>query len=220
MTIRKLTILFLALLLAGFVFVGCTNGDAGEEPGNEQTNGENVINNGQEQETVEYLVYEEGLLSFLDGVTALEMCEDAIDAYLRAIWNGEEIDLDLFVDNVNLKQYMEKQIEDEFASYGKKNTVNDVKVGILEIQHVINADENHIYLKLPYEVVWTQGARGEVMEFLVSSADNSLVIVDWYNGGKFGYDSSIRGESAIIDKPEIWNDAEWVAEVLGKQDEK
>ncbi len=217
MSTRKMIVLLLVFILIGFMVVGCNSGDAGKEPGSNEANGGNEVNGGQNEETLEYLLHWEDGLSYLDVGTAFKMCEKALNDYHRAIWNGEPIDLDLFIENANLKQYLDKQIQDQYTTYGKKNTVTDVKVSIFEAQHITDAGKNYIYLKLPIAIVKSIGETGEVFEFIVDSSNDKLVIADWYNASKDSYDFLVRGEGEQLDNPEVWKDEEWTRELFSKQ---
>ena len=50
--------------------------------------------------------------------TAYEMCVRVLTDYYKAVWNGTDIDLDVFIENDNLKQYIEKKVQSQHDKYG------------------------------------------------------------------------------------------------------
>ncbi|MFE7064080.1 hypothetical protein ACFVAD_18260 [Sutcliffiella sp. NPDC057660] len=161
-----------------------------------------------------YLVKNEGQLSIQDSKTAYEMCVKALTDYNKAIRNGTDIELDAFIDNENLKQYIQKKIQ---SQYRISNKVEKIDVGAWEVEYKEDVDGGFIYLKLPAEIHNTMGSWGEVTEFLVRNINDRLVIVDWYDGSKDSYDFLVRGENLTIDNPNIWNESEWVKNINSKQ---
>lgn len=142
----------------------------------------------------------------------------ALTDYYFAIRNDIEIDLNVFIDNENLKQYMQKKIQDENRGWDKVKTI---EIREWEIEYKEDAYGGYLYLMLPAHIkFYYDGGFGEVHEFLVRNVNGKLVIVDWYNGGKGSYDFLVRGENEIIDNPIIWSDQEWVNNLRLKQNEK
>lgn len=165
-----------------------------------------------------YLVKSEGELSIHDSETAYEMCARALDDYYKAVWNGRNIELDIFIDNENLKQYTQKKIQSQYELYDQfDSNVQSIKIDDWEAKYTDDEDGGFLYLKLPVEIIMTIGSRGEATEFLVRNVNGKLVIVDWYTGAKDSYDFMVRGENLTIDNPNIWNDSEWVKELNNKQ---
>lgn len=161
-----------------------------------------------------YLAKNEGKLSIQDSETAYEMCVRALTDYYKAVWNGTNIELDTFIDNENLKQYMQKKIQSQYDVYAQFNDkVQNIKIGAWEVEYTDDVDGGFLYLKLPVEMNKTVGSRGEVTEFLVRNVNGKLIIVDWYTGTKDGYDFMVRGENLTINNPDIWNDSEWVKQL-------
>ncbi len=220
------TVILLALMIVGgsyyfLVFSNQNNQEASpdlpldtesnnplEQPGN--------VNDGNNlQETPQYLAANENELSELDYEKAYELSARALMDYYYATRNGLDINLDTFIENKNLKQYMKEQIEDEFRVDSKIKTI-DIVDWVIEYKD--DVDGGFIYLKLPARIMFNyDGGFGEVHEFLVRNVNGKIVIVDWYNGGKDSYDFLVRGENETIDNPNIWNDQEWVNNLLQKQ---
>lgn len=174
---------------------------------------ENVL-----QDSPEYVARNEGKLSVQDSETAYEMCVRALTDYYKAVWNGSDIELDTFIDNEYLKQYMQKKIQSQYDVYGKFNDkVQNIEISAWEVEYTDDLDGGFLYLKLPAEIKKTVGSYGEATEFLVRNGNGKLVIVDWYNGAKDSYDFLVRGENLPIDNPNIWNDSEWVKKLNSKQ---
>jgi len=166
-----------------------------------------------------YFAKNERKLSLQDSETAYEMCERALTDYYKAVWNGTNIELDTFINNENLKQYMQKKIQSQYDVYGGFNDkVKNIKIDAWEVKYTVDVDGGFLYLKLPAEIKKTVGSRGEVTEFLVRNVNGRLVIVDWYTGTKDGYDFMVRGENLTINNPDIWNDSEWVKKLDSKID--
>lgn len=155
----------------------------------------------------EYVAKDERGLSEADFETAYDMCVKALTDYYMAVWNGTDIELDTFIDNQNLTQYMQRKIQsqsDVYAPYDDK--VQSVEIGAWEVKYMDDEDGGFLYVKLPAEVNMTVGSGGEVTEFLVRNGNGKLVIVDWYTGTKDGYDFTVRGENLTINNPDIWNE--------------
>lgn len=234
--LTRFIMLFIAI---GIILVGCspdkTNGNneknkpvvSGDSREDSAINNEimpstegNVL-----QDSPEYLAKNEVELSIQDSETAYEMCVRVLTDYYKAVWNGSDIELGAFIDNENLKRYTQKKIQYQFNLYLTNNLtdnlVKSVDIGTRgvdwEVEYTDDADGAFLYLKLPTEIKWTVGSRGEVTEFLVRNVNGKLVIVDWYDGGKDSYDFIVRGENLTIDNPNIWNDSEWVKKLNSKQ---
>lgn len=159
-------------------------------------------------------------LSEEDIGMAYELCVSLLNDYYRAVWNGTEIDLDVFIKNENLKQYIEKKVQSQHAKYGHLNSkVKDIQMnGSWDAELTDDADGGYLYLSLPVAINKYQGGYREGAEFLVRNVDGKLVIVDWYTGGKDTYDYMVRGDNVTVDDPEIWNDDEWVKTLMSKTD--
>ncbi|MNJ43956.1 hypothetical protein D3C77_389860 [compost metagenome] len=161
-----------------------------------------------------YAAKNEGELSDQDFEMAYEMCVRALTEYYKAVWNGSDINLDIFIDNDHLKQYTQQKIQSQYDVHVKNNLTDDpvqnIDIGAWEVEHIDDADGGFLYLKLPVQVNMTVGSYGEVTEFLVRNLNGKLVIVDWYTGAKDSYDFMVRGENQTIDNPDIWNDSGWV----------
>jgi len=176
-------------------------------------NNENTHSNIENEllQSPEYLAKNEGELSIKDSETAYEMCVIALTDYYKAVWNGQDIDLETFIQNLNLIEYMQEKIQSEYDVYGHfNNKVKDIKVDAWEVEYIDNMEGGYLYLKLPVAIIWSVGSRGEATEFLIRNLNGKLVIVDWYNGGKDSYDFIVRGENLTIDNPNIWNYREWI----------
>ncbi len=224
-----MTRLIIPLIIIGIVLVGCSETTDNNEKNTPVVSVNNAVNtettpsteqNGL-QDSPRYVPKNEGELSLQDSDTAYEMCVKALTDYYKAVWNGEDIELDTFIDNESLEQYMQKKIQSQFdlhsAYYNDK--VQNIEISAWEVEYTNDADGGFLYLKLPAEIKYTVGSRGEVTEFLVRNINGKLVIVDWYDGGKDSYDFLVRGENQTIDNPNVWNDSEWVKELNRKQNE-
>ncbi|WP_150269040.1 lipoprotein [Paenibacillus tepidiphilus] len=156
---------------------------------------------------------DEAGLSAWDFETAYTMCSEALSEYYKAVWNRAEMDLDAYVNNDNLKQYMNKKITFQYDQFLKNkltdNLVTGVDIGVSHAEFA-GGDHPYYYLKLDARVTKDVGSYAEPTEFLVQSLNGKLVIADWYTPAKDSYDSLTRGEQQTINNPEIWNDSEWV----------
>lgn len=174
------------------------------------------------QDSSEYLAENEKELSIQDSETAYKMCVGALTDYYKVVWNGTDIELDTFIDNENLKQYMQKNIQSQYDVYLKNNLtdnlVKDIDIDAWEVEYTDDVDGGFLYLKLPVQIKKTIGSYSEVTEILVRNVNGKLVIVDWYTGTKDGYDFMVRGENLTINNPDIWNDNEWVKKLDSKTD--
>ncbi|GAV14767.1 hypothetical protein [Paenibacillus sp. NAIST15-1] len=163
--------------------------------------------------SLEFLAEDKNGLSVWDYKTAYEMCEGALSAYYKAIWNGTDINLDAFFDNKSLKQYMQKKVTSQQELFRKNkltdNLVTDIDVGARKVE-LVGEDNPYFYFKLDTRVKKDVGSFAEPTEFLVQNLNGRLVITDWYSSGKDSYDSMVRGENQTIDNPDIWNNNEWV----------
>lgn len=161
----------------------------------------------------DFLAEDASELSVWDFETAYTMCEKALSEYYKAIWNGSDIELDAYMDNKNLKQYMQMKISSQYELHLKNNLtdnlVTGVDIGARKVEFVAG-DNDFFYLKLNARVKNASGSFAEPTEFLVQSIDGKLMIVDWYSNGKDSYDFTVRGENQTIDNPNIWNNNEWV----------
>lgn len=199
----------------GLVLVGCTPVVSEDSSADRAINTEITPSTEQNglQESPEYVAKNKGELSVQDSETAYEMCVRALNDYYKAVWNGSDIELDIFIDNDNLKQYTQKKIQSQYAVHVKnKNNHTDkvqhIEIGAWEVEYTDDVDGGFLYLKLPVQINMDVGSYGEVTEFLVRNANGKLVIVDWYTGAKDSYDFTVRGENQTIDNPNIWNDKE------------
>lgn len=166
----------------------------------------------------EYLATNEKELSNADIETAYEMSVVALTDYYKAVWNGTDIDLDAFIENENLKQYMQQKVQSQHDVYGHLDgKVKNIEISdAWEAEFTDDADGGFLYLHLPAAITkYHGGGYGEGTEFLIRNVDGKLVIVDWYTGGKDTYDFIVRGENETIDDPDIWNDEEWVKKFVG-----
>ena len=157
------------------------------------------------QDPPEYVVKNEGGLSIEDAQTAYEMCVRALTDYYKAIWNGSDMELDTFIDNDNLKLYMQEKIQ---SQYNPTDKVKNIEIGAWEVEYTEGVDGGFLYLKLPVHIHKFVGGYGEDTEFLVRNINGKLVIVDWYTGAKDSYDFIVRGENLTINNPNSWNDSE------------
>ncbi|MGV2881413.1 hypothetical protein [Paenibacillus taichungensis] len=166
--------------------------------------------------TSEFLAQNESGLSAGDSETAYKMCTEALSGYYKAIWNGSEIDLDTYIDNENLKQYTQKKVSSQYDLFLKNkftyNQVTGVDIDARQVEYV-GGDKSFFYLKLDARVHKDIGNFAEPTEFLVQNSNGKLVIVDWYTSSKDSYDSSVRGDTQIIDNPDIWNNSKWVSTI-------
>lgn len=229
-----MTRLIMFFIITWIVLVGCSTEEknGNNEKMSEVLRGSNldpVINkvitpntehNGL-QDSPAYLAKNEGELSLQDSDTAYEMCVKALTDYYKAVWNGEDIELNTFIDNESLEQYMQKKIQSQYDLHSaySNDKVQNIEISSWEVEYTDDADGGFLYLKLPAEIKYTVGSFGEATEFLVRNINGKLVIVDWYDGGKDSYDFLVRGENQTIDNPNVWNDGEWVKELDRKQNE-
>lgn len=227
MKLKKVVLIIFTLLL-----IACSSEAASQEmqkitdeDTNSGINAASAINNevthsikeNEFQQSPDYLAKKEGELSIDDSETAYEMCVIALTEYYKAVWNGQDIDLDTFIENQNLIQYMQEKIQSQNDVYGHFNDkVKDIKVDALEVKYTDDIEGGYLYLKLPVAIIWSVGSRGEATEFLIRNIHGKLVIVDWYTGTKDGYDFMVRGENLTIDNPNIWNDSESVKQIDSK----
>lgn len=168
------------------------------------------------KDSTDFLAEDESSLSVWDYETAYKMCTKVLSEYYKAIWNGSDIDLDTYIDNENLKQYMQKKITSQYDLFLKNKLTNNMvigtDIGARKVEYV-GGDKSFFYLQLDARVKKDVGIYTEPTEFLVQSLNGKLVIVDWYSNGKDSYDSSVRGENQTIDNPDIWNNSEWVKKI-------
>lgn len=160
-----------------------------------------------------YVAKDENELSMQDAETAVELCVDALTDYYKAIWNGTEIDLDRFIGNENLKEYLETKVYAEHQKYGGLDgKVKQLEIGDWEVKFSEDEKGGYLYLSIPVNIQKHYGGGyGEGTEFFVRNVDGKLVIADWYTGGKDTYDYLVRGYEQKITDPDSWNDNEWVA---------
>lgn len=217
----RLIMLFIAI---GLVLVGCSQNKTNDNNEHNTPVGvESAINtevtpsterNISQDSSSSYAAKIEGELSDQDFETAYEMCVRALTEYYKAVWNGSDINLDIFIDNDHLKQYTQQKIQSQYDVHVKNNLTDDlvqnIDIGAWEVEYIDDADGGFLYIKLPVQVNMTVGGYGEVTEFLVRNLNGKLVIVDWYTGAKDSYDFMVRGENQTIDNPDIWNDSGWV----------
>ncbi|KQY87526.1 hypothetical protein ASD24_06650 [Paenibacillus sp. Root52] len=151
-------------------------------------------------------------LSVRDFESAYAMCVSALTAYYKATWNGSEFDVNTYLDNDNLKQYMQAKIDSQHELFLQNNltdnTVTGLKAGVEKAE--FHDEGDFFYLKIDAEVIKDVGSYAEPTEFIIQNSRGNLVIMDWYTSGKDSYDSMIRGEDQVIDNPDIWKDGEWV----------
>lgn len=160
-----------------------------------------------------YLAEDENLLSVWDYDMAYSLCSNALSEYYRAIWNGSSMNLDTYIDNENLKQYLQRKITYQNDLFQENNLtdnlVKKVETGAREVKYV-GADKGFFYIKLDTRIKKDIGSYAEPNEFLVHTVNGRLVIADWYTSGKDSYDFNVRGENQTINNPNLWNDLEWV----------
>ncbi|MBW8351003.1 hypothetical protein K0H71_16375 [Bacillus sp. IITD106] len=159
------------------------------------------------QNSSAYLAKNENELSEFDFETAYEMCVKALTDYYKAVWNGTDIELDIFIENENLKKYTQKKIQSQYNVL-TEDSVEDIDIGAWEAEYTNDEDGGFLYLKLPVEITLSVGNYGEVTEFLVHNVNGKLVIVDWYTNTKDSYDFKTRGENLTIDNPKVWDESE------------
>lgn len=202
----KRACLFLLLLLT---LSACENAATSNSESNLPAAGENTVT----KSPPSFLAKDEGELSALDFETSYAMCEQALSEYYKAIWNGTEMDLEPYIDNANLKQYMQKKIAAQYDLFHKNNLTDDlvtsVDVGLRTAEYV-EGENSYFYLLLDVRINKEVGSYGEPTVILVQSLNGKLVLADWYTNAKDSYDSMARGEKQAIDNPEIWNDKDWV----------
>lgn len=176
-------------------------------------------NHGQNstQSTPVYAAKNDDELSMSDAETAYEMSVDALTDYYNAIWNGTDIDLDQFIGNENLKEYLHTKVQSEYKKYGTLDSkVKHLEIGEWEVKFTDDEKGGYLYLQVPVAIQKHHGGGyGEGTEFFVRNVDGKLAIVDWYTGGKDTYDYLVRGYQQKIDDPDIWNDSEWVKKFKG-----
>ncbi|MFC3746648.1 hypothetical protein [Paenibacillus sp. GCM10012306] len=135
-----------------------------------------------------------------DFETAYKMCTEALSEYYKAIWNGSDIDLDTYIDNENLKQYMHTKITSQYELFLKNkltdNLVTGIDINASKVEQV-GGDKRFFYLKLDARVEKDVGSFAEPTEFLVQYLNGRLVIVDWYTNGKDSYDSIVREKTRL-----------------------
>ncbi|MGU3470864.1 hypothetical protein ACLBWT_06905 [Paenibacillus sp. D51F] len=223
----KRTCLLLALL---FTLCGCESSDEKNTPAAvEDINAKGDISTATlpftkekgSTDTPGFSVENENDVADSDFEPAFEMCAKALSDYYKAIWNGSEIDLDAYIDNRNLNQYMQKKIAAQYELFLKNNLVDnrvtDVDIGAGKAEYA-GGNKSYVYLKLDARVEKDVGSYAEPTEFLVHRSNGKAVIVDWYASGKDSYDSIVRGHSQTIDNPDIWNDSDWVEKLALRTD--
>ena len=114
-----------------------------------------------------YLAKSEGDLSDADIETAYEMCVRALTDYYKAVWNGTDIDLDVFIENDNLKQYIEKKVQSQQDKYGHLgNKVKDIAIrDDWQAELTDDADGGYLYLHLPVTSINTKAVMVKVLNF-------------------------------------------------------
>lgn len=203
------------ILLGTFALSGCSDEGGGSKETNAESLGtEQSISSENDVNTSKL----EKKLSVNDTETALEMCVSLLTDYYKAVWNGSNIELDAFIGNENLKQYLQKKLQSQSDLYLAFNDkVQTVDIDAWESEFIDDTNGGYLYLKIPADIKKYTGGFGEVHEFLIRNLNGSLAIVDWYNGSKDSYDFQVRGENVDIDDPDIWNDSEWVKNINNNQ---
>ena len=159
-----------------------------------------------------YAAKDEDELSIEDAETAVELSVDALTDYYKAVWNGTEIDLDRYIGNENLKQFMETKLQTEYKKYGTLDSkVKELEIGDWEAKFTEDENGGYLYVQVPVDIQKHYGGGyGEEIEFFIRNINGEMAIVDWYTGGKDTYDYLVRGYEQTIGNPAIWNDDEWV----------
>lgn len=202
----KRACLFLLLLLT---LSACDNDATSNSESNIPVAGEHTI----AKSPSGFLAKDEAELSVLDFETSYAMCAQALSEYYKAIWNGTEMDLDAYIDNANLKQYMQKKIAAQYDLFHKNNLTDDLVISVdvgARTADYVEGESSFFYLLLDVRINKEVGSYGEPTVFLVQNLNGKLVLADWYTNAKDSYDSIARGEKQTIDNPEIWNDEDWI----------
>ncbi|UQZ32188.1 hypothetical protein C2I18_00645 [Paenibacillus sp. PK3_47] len=141
--------------------------------------------------------------------------ESFVNLYTGAVAEQVPVSFRNYIANENLLQFADTmlKIEQQQELNGGNGVIfgRDNEFAKAEIKKV---DHNLYYLNLPFS---NEGS-GMSCKLLIQSVNNSLVIADLYFGNKDGADTFATGHPAVrkVDNPELWNDREWVADVMQK----
>lgn len=166
-----------------------------------------------------FLAKDDKKLSIQDYETAYKMTTKALTQYYNAIRNHAEFDVDTYFSNENLKQYTTKKIKDQYNLALKHDLTSNIVTNVefeTDAVKFVDDENQYLYLKLKADIQHDVGGYGEVTEFLVQNQEGQLVIVDWYCGAKDSYDMTVRGAGQVINNPNVWNDHEWVEQLMLK----
>ncbi|MDN4069154.1 hypothetical protein QYF50_14720 [Paenibacillus vini] len=141
-----------------------------------------------------------------------------VNLYTGAVANQERVSFNNYISKDKLLQFTNKMLELEqrqvlkggfSVTFGLSNEFQEVQFKRL--------DNNLYRLDLSF---LNQGS-GMSCNLLIQSVNKSLKIVDLYFGNKDGVDTMATGHPAErrLDNPELWDDQEWVNDVMEKLEE-
>lgn len=162
---------------------------------------------------VTYNAFEkENLNASMDYDTVFSLCKNAVKEYTYAQCQLDNFDLDPYIQNENLKNYIKLRLCAEQLTTA---SATDCFVGLDKIEW--NQEQNYVYVRLTTRLKsYTSGESSTTCEFIVKNLEGKLKIVDWYCSDATSADTTLRGEFQEINDPNFWNDDEKALPIIAK----
>lgn len=214
---KKIAICF---VLAAIFFSGCTapNDQESKNSTNQETEQQGANRNESPQE---YRIAQSDNFSSIDFETVFDMSKDFFTDYYKAIKSGQNLNLDIYMDNASLKEYTDLKIAKGKTDSDSYNVDEGLTLGINNIEWQL--EKNYVYLSLTAKLENNQGGGfAEGQQILIENKKGRLFIVDLHSNGVGNpsfLDDIARGYVDKINDVDIWENEEWANKIIEKAKE-
>ena len=168
----------------------------------------------EELENQEFSIHA-STISNLDDDTIADFGKAFVNLFNGAVKEQKIVSFESYISNNNLLKFTDKMLDLTIQQDSQGR--NNVNYGLNnEFQQVKLQDigDNLAYLELEFQF---EGS-GMSCKMLITSENSSLELLDFYFGSKDGVDTLSTGHPAEreINDRKLWEDEEWVNEVLNK----
>ena len=198
----------ICMVLLGVLLVSC-KGEKYNVDNSSITAGENKTVSLKSKEY--YAKEDKGFNIIYDYDSVVSICNDICEEFVRAVTEHNKADFSPYINNENLKEYMQYRVDNHIYSYDETSIY---KLMITEV-------------KFHDEYVLISGITGAVEEpnssslqginyFLIKNVDGRLYIADWYWDHMDSPDITLRGEFSEKNNLTYWDNPEKYGSILKK----
>lgn len=162
----------------------------------------------------------ENSLGVYDFENAYNMCVQAITEYQYCKVNKGKMDFSKYIENKDLIKYLETKLEvNKICPQHEVTNTGLMKFSIQEASST-KFSKDRLFLKIAYFTSETQNSGcSSVIDFIVENINGKLVIVEWYDTHKDGFDVTCRGFLDVEKEDIFWKNQQLVDKLKNKVDD-